>query len=140
MYEDKHDQRRTRILAQKLDEKGFTNETISDILNVSKRTVQRWRKEDYRDEHLRGRPIEFELDEIAPLMRNFLRDNMNATITQIQSHLKARYKIECSRMTISRLLGRDEVTHKQVTLSYSECKHEAVDEFKNRLERHRGVL
>lgn len=140
VYQDKQDQRRTRDVAQKMNEKGMTAQQIADVLDVSTRTVKRWRKQNFADQLPRGRPVTFSEDELAPLIRDFLREDMNATIEQVRVHLEFEHDIFCSDMTISRILNKDKVTHKKSTYSYSECKDEKVDDFKEVLEAHEGTI
>jgi transposase len=83
-YVDKHDQRRTRAIAQKLDAKGQSASQIASTLDVTVRTVRRWRNEHFRDEQPRGRPVEFVQEDVAPLIREFLRENMNATLEEVR--------------------------------------------------------
>ncbi len=65
VYRDNHDQRCTRAIAQRLDEQGSSIATIARTLDVSTRTVKRWRSEAYREEQPQGRPVEFEQTCIA---------------------------------------------------------------------------
>ncbi len=140
VYRDNHDQRRTRAIAQRLDEQGSSIATIARTLDVSTRTVKRWRSEAYREEQPRGRPVEFEQTYIAPLIREFLRENMNATLEEVRVYLAEDHDVNCTTMTISRLLEKDAVTHKKVTYTFSECKDKPVAEFKKRLEAHKGII
>ena len=140
VYQDKHDQRRTCDVAQKMHEKGMTAQEIANILDVHKSTVKRWRRSGFVDELPRGRPVVHDENELAPLIRDFLRDDMNATIEQVRVHLEFEHDIFCSDMTISHILNKDKVTHKKSTYSYSECKDEKVDDFKEVLEAHEGTI
>jgi transposase len=140
VYVDKHDQRRTRAIAKKLNEQGSSARTIAQALDVSARTVKRWRHEGFREAKPLGRPIEHEVDDVAPLIREFLRENMNATIDQIREYLREDHAVDCGRSTISRLLQKDAVTHKKSTYTFSECTNQPVADFKQRLATHEGTI
>ena len=140
VYTEKHDQRKTRQIAQKLTDSGKSAKEIAELLDVTPRTVKYWRQQDFRDELTRGRPVTHDSEEIAQFIRDFLRDNMNSTTEQIREHLEEYHDVHCSRMTISRILSKDKVTHKKSTYSYSECKDEKVDEYKARMDEFDGMV
>lgn len=140
VYPDKKDQRRTRSIAKKLNDRGASARVIAQTLDVSTRTVKRWRRESFRAALPLGRPIEHEVDDVAPLMREFLRENMNATIDDIRTYLLQHHNVNCGRSTISRILQKDAITHKKSTYTFSECNNANVAGFKERLADHEGTI
>ncbi len=122
VYRDNHDQRCMRAIAQRLDEQGSSIATIARTLDVSTCTVKRWRSKAYREEQPRGRPVEFEQTYIAPLIHEFLRGNMNATLEEVRVYLAEDHDVNCTTMMISRLLKKDAVTCKKVTYTFSDVR------------------
>lgn len=57
---DKHDQRRTRAVAQMMNDKGTTVQQIAGVLNMSQRTVKRWRKENFAGDLSRGKAVVYD--------------------------------------------------------------------------------
>jgi transposase len=110
---------------------GLKNKEAADILDVSIRTVQRWRNDAEKTKVKVGRRKilpEWFIEEIE----NVIKKEPSTTLAQL-SILAAEKGIVCSTSTMGRFMKFHNITHKKVSYTYHESNEQEVSQFKQEI-------